>query len=377
MTAITPFTIAIPDADVADLKARLNAARLPRPAPVSDWSRGVPNDYLAGLAAYWRDGFNWRKEEAHLNRFPHFTTVVDGQTMHFVHVRSANPDATPLVLCHGWPGSFVEFDRIIEPLSADFHVVVPSLPGFGFSVPLNGPGWELNRSTEAYATIMERLGYERYLAHGSDIGSGIAANLASFHPDRVIGVHAAMEKAAVTYFAMFMPMPETLTDAEKTTVEAIKAAGKERTGYFVLQGTRPQTLAHALSDSPIGQLAWIVEKYKEWSTPGNTVPEEAVDRDQLLTNISLYWFTNTGGSSAQFYYETQHATAWPAPNSAPSGTSLFDADPVVRRIVDPGRTSAQWTEHAGGGHFPAMEEPELLAGDILAFGRLLRARMAA
>ncbi len=192
MTAITPFTIAIPDADVADLKARLAAARLPRPAPVTDWSRGVPNDYLAGLAAYWRDGYDWRAAEAELNRFPQFTTVVDGQTMHFVHVRSANPNATPIVLCHGWPGSFVEFQRIVGPLSAEFHVVVPSLPGFGFSVPLSSPGWELSRITQAYAAIMERLGYNRYLAHGSDIGSGIAADLASLHPERVIGVHAAM-----------------------------------------------------------------------------------------------------------------------------------------------------------------------------------------
>jgi pimeloyl-ACP methyl ester carboxylesterase len=377
MSAITPFTIAIPDADVDDLKARLRSARMPQPAPVAGWSRGVPNDYLAGLAAYWRDGYDWRKAEAELNRLPQFTTVVDGQTMHFVHVRSVNPDATPIVLCHGWPGSFVEFQRLIGPLSKAFHVVVPSLPGFGFSVPLSSPGWELSRTTAAYATIMERLGYDRYLAHGSDIGSGIAANLASLHPDRVIGVHAAMEKAAVAYFSMFMPMPENLTEAEKAAVEAIKQAGKEGTGYFVLQGTRPQTLAHALADSPIGQLAWIVEKFKEWTKPGRKLPEDAVDRDQLLTNISLYWFTNTGGSSAQFYYETQHAAGWPAPHSVPSATALFDADPVVRRVVDPEKKAAQWTEYAEGGHFPAMEAPELLAADIIAFGRLLNARMAA
>ncbi|HQZ12266.1 MAG TPA: alpha/beta fold hydrolase [Devosia sp.] len=378
MTAVTPFTIAIPDAEVDDLRARLAAARMPRPAPVSDWSRGVPNDYLAGLTAYWRDGYDWRKAEAGLNRFPHFTTVTDGQTMHFVHVRSANPDATAIVLCHGWPGSFVEFDRIIGPLSEMFHVVVPSLPGFGFSVPLSSPGWGLTRATHAYAAIMERLGYDRYIAHGSDIGSGIAGHLGALYPDRVIGIHTAIEKALATFFGLFLPLPDTLSDAERAAIDAIKAENADGDGYMRQQATRPQTVAFGLADSPIGQLAWIVEKFRQSARPGQPLPEETADRDQLLTNVSLYWFTNTAGSSAQFYYEGEHSKGgWAAPSPAPTATSVFDAAPVIRRVLDPNHQATQWTEHAEGGHFPAMEVPHLLAADILAFGRLLRARMAA
>lgn len=377
MTQITPFKIAVSDADLADLKARLKAARMPQPAPVADWSRGVPNDYLAGLAAYWADGFDWRKAEAGLNRFPQFTTVIDGQTFHFVHVRSANPNATPLVLCHGWPGSFVEFQRVIEPLSADFHVVLPSLPGFGYSVPLSSAGWDLSRTTHAYAEIMNRLGYERFIAHGSDIGAGIAGHLASYYPDRVTGVHTATEKAAATFFGLFMPLPADLTDADKADITAIKAERAEGDGYFRLQGTRPQTVAFGLADSPIGQLAWIAEKFKEWTNPGKPLPDEAVDRDHLLANISFYWFTNTAGSSAQFYYESQHSKAgWTAPSSAPVGFSAFDTHPILKRVLNAYGNAAFWADHAEGGHFPAMEAPALLAADIKAFGKLVAERKA-
>jgi pimeloyl-ACP methyl ester carboxylesterase len=382
-TAVTPFTIAVSDADLADLKERLRDARWPRPAPVSDWSRGVPIDYLKELAGYWADGFDWRKEEARLNRFPQFTTAVDGQMIHFVHVRSKVPGATPLVLCHGWPGSFVEFARLIEPLTDPeafggkpedaFDVVIPSLPGFGFSVPLSSPGWELSRTTKAYGEVMRRLGYERYLTHGSDIGAGIAGHLASFNPKNVVGVHSATDKAAAVVVGLYVPMPPNLTDAEKATLDAIKAAGAEGDGYSRQQGTRPQTLAYGLGDSPIGQLAWIAEKFKEWTNPGRELPEQAVDRDQLLTNVSLYWFSNTAGSSAQFYYESQHAKGgWLAPSDVPSGSSVFDADPIMRRVLDPEGKAVFWAEHKEGGHFPAMEAPDLLVNDLRAFARQLR-----
>jgi pimeloyl-ACP methyl ester carboxylesterase len=380
---VAPFSINVSDAEIADLKSRLRSVRRARPAPVEGWERGVPSDYLEGLAAYWRDGFDWRAAEARLNRFPQFTTIVDGQTFHFAHVRSKEADALPLILCHGWPGSFVEYEKLIAPLTDPashggeardaFDVVVPSLPGFGYSVPLASPGWDLARTTHAYAAIMEQQGYGRYMTHGCDIGAGIAGHLASFYPQRVVGVHSCMERLAMSNVGVFLPMPNDLSDDDKGTLDGIKAEQAERGGYAELQGTRPQTLAHGLADSPVGQLAWIVEKFKEWTSPARDLPEDAVDRDQLLANVSLYWFSNTGGSSAQFYYEARHSKAgWTAPSQAPAGYSIFDAHPIVRRLMDPHRKAAFWSEHQQGGHFPAMEAPSQLIDDLRAFGRQLR-----
>ncbi len=378
-TDITPLRIAIAEADLFDLEARLAGARWARPDPAGDWSRGVPRPWLEGLAAYWRNGFDWRKQEAALNRLPHFTTMIDGQVFHFVHVKSKHKNALPLLLCHGWPGSFVEFDKIIDGLAnpvdpADaFDVIVPSLPGFGFSVPLSGPGWDMPRTTRAYATIVERLGYSRYAAHGSDIGSGIAGHLASFYPDRLVGTHVAAERGALNYAGVFLPLPPDLTDAEKAELDRVKAAGRDGDGYFRQQQTKPQTLAYGLGDSPIGQLAWIAEKFAEWTDPKKPLPDQAVDRDQLLTNIALYWFTNSGGSSAQYYWETAHSQAgWSAPSDVPAGWAVFNTHPLVRRIMDPQHKVGHWSEFESGGHFPAMEQPELLEGDIRKFFRGLR-----
>ena len=384
MTAtIAPFTIEVSDAELDDLRLRLERVRWPREAPVTDWSRGVPLGYLKELAGYWKAGFDWRKQEAWLNGFPQFTTEIDGQTIHFLHVRSKEPDAMPLLLCHGWPGSFVEFARLIGPLTDPvayggdaedaFDVVVPSLPGFGFSVPLSGPGWEMSRTTKAYAEVMRRLGYRRYATHGSDIGSGVAAQLASIAPDSVVGVHTAMDRGGIAYASMFMPVPADFTDAERARLDAIKTAGRDGGGYMQLQQTRPQTLAYGLAESPMGQLAWIAEKFAEWTNPAKPLPDLAVDRDQLLTNISLYWFTNTGGSSAQFYWESAHGgTGWRTPSAAPKGMAVFNTDPLARRLMDPGHQISHWSEFEAGGHFPAMEEPDLLVGDLRKFYRSLR-----
>jgi len=383
MTQITPFTIDIPDAELTDLKVRLEGTRWARPDPAGDWSRGVPENYLRGLTKYWAGGFDWRAREAALNALPQFTTEVEGQAFHFVHLKSKEKNALPLVLCHGWPGSFVEFERIIAPLADPvahggkaedaFDVIVPSLPGFGYSTPLNGPGWDLSRSTKAYAAIMERLGYGRYGAHGSDIGAGIAGHLASFWPDRLVGVHVASDPGTLQPVGTYLPMPADLSEAEKAELDAIKAAGRDGDGYSRQQASKPQTLAYGLGDSPAAQLAWIVEKFKEWTNPSKPLPETAVDRDQLLTNIALYWFTNSGGSSAQFYWESTHGTAgWIAPSDAPQGWSVFNTHPLMRRIMDPTRKSAFWADHPEGGHFPAMEEPALLIEDIRAFFRTVR-----
>ncbi|GLQ57126.1 epoxide hydrolase family protein [Devosia nitrariae] len=383
MTMITPFTIDVSDADLDDLRTRLDSVRWARPDPAGDWSRGVPRDYIEALARYWVQGFDWRKHEAALNRFAQFTTEVDGQPFHFVHVRSPHENALPLVLCHGWPGSFVEFQRLIGPLTDPvafggdavdaFDVIVPSLPGFGYSTPLTSPGWDLARTTSAYAEIMARLGYSKYGAHGSDIGAGIAGHLASFHPDRVVGVHVASDRGTLNAVGTYLPMPEDLTDEEKAELEAIKAADRDGDGYARQQGTKPQTLAYGLGDSPAGQLAWIVEKFKEWTNPAKVLPEEAVDRDQLLTNIALYWFTNSAGSSAQFYWESTHSIGgWTAPSDVPTGWAVFNTHPLMRRTMDPQHEKQHWSEFAQGGHFPAMEEPELLVEDIRTFFRRLR-----
>ena len=373
--ALTPFRIDIPQADVDDLRRRLADTRWPHPVPGrderTDFSRGTPLTYLRELADYWRDGFDWRAQEAVLNEHEQFTTVVDGQTFHVVHARSANPDAIPIVLNHGWPGSVAEYQRLIPLLTDDFHVVIPSLPGFGFSTPLSGTGWELARTTDAYAEIMTRLGYERFAAHGTDIGTGIAGRLAAIFPERVIGTHLGSDGQLLGLVGVKYPYPDGLSDEETAQIEAVRARGSADRGYYEMQNHRPDTIGAALADSPVGQLAWISEKFKTWTGDAYRTPDESVDRDQLLTNISLYWFTRSGASSAQFYYEGEHSGVdyWATASTVPAGWAVFDTHPLVRQVMDPDRAIGHWSEFTEGGHFPAMEEPELLADDIRAFFR--------
>lgn len=371
-STLTPFRIDIPQADVDDLRDRLARTRRPLPLPghddPTDFSRGVPPAYLHELAEYWRDGFDWRAQEASLNRFAQVTTLVDGQTFHVVHARSANPDATPLLLAHGWPGSFVEYERLIPLLTDDFHVVVPSLPGFGFSTSLSSTGWELGRTTAAYAEIMTRLGYDRFAAHGTDIGAGIAGRLAALLPERVTGVHVGSDGRSLAMVGDRFPYPDGLTDDEVAEIERVRARDAGEHGYFELQNHRPDTIGAALVDSPVGQLAWIAEKFQTWTNPDRPTPDASVDRDQLLTNVSLYWFTRSGASSAQFYYEAEHSGLdWLAPADVPTGWAVFDTHPLLRRAMDPWGGVAHWSDFTVGGHFPAMEEPELLATDLRAF----------
>ncbi|WKG08041.1 epoxide hydrolase [Nocardia sp. PE-7] len=370
--ALTPFHIDIPQADVDDLRDRLARTRWPIPVPGrddrADFSRGIPLGYLRELAEYWRDGFDWRAQEAKLNEYEQFTTVVDGQTFHIVHARSANPEATPLILNHGWPGSFVEYQRLIPLLTDDFHVVVPALPGFGFSTPLSGTGWELARTTEAYAEIMTRLGYERFAAHGTDIGSGTTGRLAALYPERVIGTHIGADPRWLGLVGDKFPYPEDLSEDEIAQIEAVRAEDAGERGYLEMQNHRPDTIGAALTDSPVGQLAWIAEKFKTRTGDTFRTPDESVDRDQLLTDISLYWFTRSGASSAQFYYEGEHSGLdWVMASGVPSGWAVFDTHPLMRRALDPYKAIDHWSEFTEGGHFPAMEATELLADDIRAF----------
>jgi epoxide hydrolase len=377
---IRPFTIDVPQADLDDLRDRLTRTRWPDEVAGAGWSRGVPLDYLRGLTDHWRTAYDWRVHEARLNEFPQFTTAIEGQQIHFLHVRSPEPDALPLVLTHGWPGSIVEFQDLIGPLTdpaacggdpADaFHVVAPSLPGFGFSRPLREAGWDTGRVARAWAELMGRLGYERYGAQGGDTGAIVSPQLGRIDPEHVVGVHAN----GLTVFPPADPDALTgLTDAERARLGRLQQRGQDGAAYAMLQSTRPQTLAYALADSPAGQLAWIVEKFKEWTDPAADLPEQAVDRDHLLTNVTLYWLTDTGGSSAQIYYEGRSAWGQPAERSrVPTGVAVFPDDFSIRVLVEREHRVVHWTEFDRGGHFAAMETPDLLAGDIRAFFRGLR-----
>ncbi|WP_341684558.1 alpha/beta fold hydrolase [Nocardia farcinica] len=372
--ALTPFRIDIPQADLDDLRNRLAHTRWPSPVPGrddrTDFSRGIPPAYLKELAEYWRDGFDWRAQEAKLNEYEQVTTVVDGQTFHLVHVRSANPAATPLLLNHGWPGSFVEYQRLVPLLIEEFHVVIPSPPGFGFSTPLSGTGWELARTTDACAEIMTRLGYPRFAAHGTDMGSGITGRLAAVYPERVIGTHIGADHRWLGLVGDEFPLPDSLSDDEIAQLAAVRTEAAADRGYLAMQNHRPDTIGAALTDSPVGQLAWIAEQFKTRPVGDHRTPDQSVDRDQLLTNISLYWFTRSGASSAQFYYECKHSDLdLLMASGVPSGWAVFDTHPLIRRVLDPGQAIGQWSEFTEGGHFPAMEEPELLADDIRAFFR--------
>ncbi|GIH99895.1 epoxide hydrolase family protein [Planobispora takensis] len=375
---ITEFRIDIPQADLDDLRDRLARTRWPSEVPGAGWSRGVPLDYLRELADYWADGYDWRVHEARLNEFPQYVTEIDGTTVHFLHVRSPHAEATPLLLTHGWPGSVVEFLDVIEPLTrpedpADaFHLVIPSIPGFGFSGPAREAGWNLGRIAAAWAELMSRLGYERFGAQGGDWGSGISREVGLLCPERVIGVHL---NYLLTFPSGDPEETAALTEEEKRRLGGLKRFEDELSGYMYLQATRPQTLAYALNDSPVGQLAWIVEKFKDW-TDAEDVPEEAVDRDRLLTNVMLYWLTGTAGSSAQIYYEFAQAWAMPQMLTVPTGLALFPAEvaPPIRAWAERTNAIVHWSEFDRGGHFAAMEEPDLLVADVRAFFRGLRSR---
>jgi epoxide hydrolase len=370
-----PFRVNIPDAAIADLRQRLAATRWPAPLPGPPWQRGVPVDYLRDLAQHWAEVYDWREHERELNSYPQLHTDVDGQNLHFLHVRSPQPAATPLLLLHGWPGSVVEFLDLIGPLTAPgrhglstppFHLVIPSLIGFGFSTPLSGAGWTPARQAQAFATVLDRLGYRRYGVAGGDFGAAIGPEVGRLVPDAVIGVHV---NAPVASFRAPGPIPdedyEQLTELERHRAATARYWRAERMGYFKQQATRPQTLAYGLTDSPAAQLAWIVEKFKEWTFSGHEFPEQAVPLDRLLTNVSLYWFTGTAGTAANIYYEVAHARPRPsAPSPVPTGVANFAEDMGIRRYAERAHTIVRWTEFDYGGHFAALETPIALARDI-------------
>jgi pimeloyl-ACP methyl ester carboxylesterase len=377
---LTPFSVAVPKADVDELVARIDNTRWP-PDVATDWSRGVPTSYAKALAHRWAHEFDWTGAEASLNELPQFTTTIDGQTIHFVHVRSAVPDATPLLMAHGYPSSFVEFSRMIGPLvdpeahggraEDAFHVVAPSLPGFGFSTPVTAPGWGIKKTAEGFDQIMQGLGYERYGVHGGDVGAGICEELCILGGDRVIGSLVVTDPGAIA--TEFSPPTDHLSADEQERLAGLKQARAEDFGYLALQTTRPQSIAYGLTDSPVAQLTWIVEKVREWTDPAKDLPEDAVDLDQLLTLVSVYWFGKGGAGAANFLYESMHAPAsWGQSHDRPQGFVAFGEEPLTRRILDPEAKLAYWNQHAEGGHFPALEAPDVLVGDLRTFFASLR-----
>ena len=355
MNDIEPFRIAVPQADLDDLADRLRRTRWPDEVPGAGWDHGIPLARVRELADRWHTGYDWRRHEAELNEVPQFRTTIDGQTVHFQHVRSADPHARPLLLLHGWPGSVLEFRDLTGLLARDFHLVVPSLPGFGFSGPTRERGWDVQRIARALAELMTRLGYERFGAHGGDWGSGVGRALGALVPERVTGVH-------VSYLPTPGP-PDGLTGADRERAERTAAFAGNRPGYQVLQATRPQTLAYALTDSPVGQLAWIAERFAEWADPASDIGD-----DVLLTDVSIYWFTRTAGSSARLARESGPV----GPGRFPMGVAVLPHDIVlsVRPLAERVHDIRHWTELSRGGHFAALEVPAELAADIRAFFQL-------
>lgn len=367
---IRPFNVAISDQQLEDLRRRLAHTRWPESETVDDWSQGVPLHKLQSLCDYWLHHYDWRSFEAQFNRHPQFVTEIDGLDIHFLHIRSPHADAMPLLLTHGWPGSVVEFMEVIEPLtrpcehggkeSDAFHLVIPSLPGYGFSGKPSAAGWGLERIAGAWIELMSRLGYEHYVAQGGDWGSGVTSKIGELQPPQCLGIHLNM--------ALAMPTPEDnadLTERDKKALADMQTYFDNDSGYAVQQKSRPQTVGYGLADSPVGQAAWIYEKFHSW-TDNNGAPEDALPVDAMLNNISLYWFTNSAASSARLYWES-FSSMNAGPVKLPTAISVFP-----REIFRPARRWAErkysniihWGEPAKGGHFAAFEQAELFVEEL-------------
>lgn len=373
---IRPFTVAVPQADLDDLKSRLARTRWPEAETVADWDQGVPLAYARTLAAYWADGYDWRRCEARLNALPNYQIAIDGLDIHFLHIPSANPAARPLLLTHGWPGSVLEFLDAIPLLTGDYHLVIPSLPGYGFSGKPTAAGWNLARIATAWDALMLALGYDRYFAQGGDWGSAVTATIAEQNLGHCAGIHLNMVVGAPP-----SPLPEDLTPLELAALARMQWYATKDNGYSTQQATRPQTLGYALADSPVGQMCWIVEKFHGWTDCGHGEggqsiggdPERAVSRDAMLDDVSLYWLTNSGASSARLYWESFRGFAT-GQVALPMGASLFPLElfRLSRRWAAQRYTNiVYWNETARGGHFAALEQPELFAAEVKAcFGAM-------
>ena len=376
---IVPFRIAVADAVLADLRQRLQHTRWPEAEPVADWSQGAPLAWVQDMCRYWAEGYDWRAREALLNRFPQFTTPIDGLDIHFIHARSPHADAMPLVITHGWPGSIVEFHKVIEPLvnptafggdARDaFHVVCPSLPGFGFSGKPATTGWGVERIADVWAQLMARLGYARYGAQGGDWGSAVTSALGAQDPAHCAGIHVTLAMGS-------RPTGDGSGNPEEAHALArMKHYADWDSGYSKQQATRPQTLGYGLTDSPAGQAAWILEKFFAW-TDCDGHPENILNRDELLDNVMLYWVTATATSSARIYWESFGAKRRRIqPVTVPTGVAVFPKEivPPVRAWMQAGYTDIRhWHVMDKGGHFAAFEQPALFIDEVRSYFRTLR-----
>lgn len=376
---IRPFRIAVDDAVLDDLRERLRRTRWPEAELVDDWSQGAPRAWIQDICRHWAETYDWRARERLLNRHPQFTTTIDGLDIHFVHARSSHADAMPLVLTHGWPGSVVEFQKVIGPLTDPtahggqagdaFHVVCPSLPGFGFSGKPASTGWGVERMASAWAVLMDRLGYARYGAQGGDWGSAVTRCLGAQDAAHCAGIHVTLAMGT-------RPLPNpTSTPEETLALQRMAFYADQDSGYSKQQATRPQTLGYALTDSPAGQAAWILEKFQAW-TDCDGHPENVLGRDELLDNVMLYWVTATATSSARLYWESFGSGKVSAgPVTIPTGVAVFPREivPPVRRWMAEAYTDIRhWSVMPRGGHFAAFEQPALFVDEVRSFFRTLR-----
>ncbi len=373
---VTPFRIAVPQADLDDLNARLKNTRWPDSETVEDWSQGMPLAYTQELCRYWATDYDWRASEERLNRFDQFRTDINGLGIHFIHVRSPHPGAMPLVITHGWPGSIVEFHKVIGPLvdpvahggdaNDAFHVVCPSLPGYGFSDKPKETGWNISRIAKTWDQLMVRLGYDRYFAQGGDWGAMVTSSLGVNHSDHVAGLHLNMPLAVPD-------LSQPLTDAEQASMDGFANYERWEAGYSKQQSTRPQTVGYGLADSPAGQAAWVVEKFWAW-TDSDGHPENVLTRDELLDNVMLYWLPGAGASSARLYWES-FADVDFTPINVPVGCSIFPKEifRMSRRWAEGRFTDLRfWNEPEKGGHFAAFEQPDIWLDDVRSCFRTMR-----
>ena len=376
--AIHPFQIAVADTVLQDLKARLHNTRWPEAELVPDWSQGAPLQWIQDMCRYWADGFDWRKEEAAMNRFDQFMTEIDGVDIHFIHVRSPHANAMPLLISHGWPGSVHEFHKVIGPLTDPtrfggkaedaFHVVCPSLPGFGFSGKPAEVGWGVDRIAAAFKVLMARLGYPRYAAQGGDWGSAITSSIGGQDPEHCLGIHITLAMGPPP------PLDGEPTPEEKVALQGLAYYRQWDSGYSNQQATRPQTLGYALTDSPAGQAAWILEKFWAW-TDCKGHPENIFTRDELLTNVMLYWATASATSSARLYWQSFGKPSQFTRVAVPTGVAVFPREIItpVRRWMEARYTHIQhWSVMPQGGHFAAFEQPELFVEEVRKFFGTLR-----
>lgn len=383
MTQVEPFVPTVTDAEIADLRARLQATRLPDPLPgtAGGWEGGVPVEVLSDLVGRWRE-FDWAGYLREQATIPQVVTQIDGQRIHAVHVRSQVPDATPLILVHGWPGSYLEMLHLIGPLTdpvahggsgADaFHVVIPSLPGFGWSTPITGQGWTTERVAQTFLELMTRLGYERFVAQGGDVGAGVAPEMGRRAPDRLIGVHV---NGALGGFVAEVSEDEliTMTPLEQDRMRRVGEFMQQEFGYIALQSTRPALVGAMLTDSPVAQLAWMLDKLQAWTHPSDAPATQVLGSDWVLANASLYWFTRSAGSAAWVGYAQDEP--WgeePDPSGVPTAALQLAHDVGVRRFAERSNRIVRWTDADRGGHFAALEEPELLVRDLREFVASLR-----